>query len=147
MLSNLLNEKTIIINEQNLSWEESILKAGKPLLEAGSITQNYLDSIISMHHQLGPYYVIAPHIAMPHSRSENGALKLGLSILISKKDITFNSLENDPIHFVFLFSAPDNQSHLEMLMSLSELFSNQEDLDAIQNSNSIEQVLSIINQY
>jgi mannitol/fructose-specific phosphotransferase system IIA component (Ntr-type) len=74
------------------------LKAGaleicaKPLLDLQVIAPEYVTAIVEQHRTLGPYYVLAPGLAMPHARPEEGK-GLGLSLLKLKQGVSFGAGE------------------------------------------------------
>ncbi|MGG5837612.1 PTS sugar transporter subunit IIA, partial [Huaxiibacter chinensis] len=77
MLKNWLNEATITLQDQVESWPEALAVCARPLLKMNVITPDYVTAIVQQHHALGPYYVLAPGLAMPHARPEEGANALG----------------------------------------------------------------------
>ena len=50
-------------------------KASQPLVDAEKVTPAYVDDIVAGVRDLGPYIVIAPHVALPHARPESGAIE------------------------------------------------------------------------
>jgi PTS system ascorbate-specific IIA component len=92
------------------------------------IEPEYVTAIIEQHH-LGPYYVLAPGLAMPHARPEEGAKGLGLSLLKLKQGVSFGAGEFDPVDVIIMLAAPDKHSHIEMISALAELFSSDEDME------------------
>lgn len=146
-LNELLNKDAIRIIESVSDWKAAINQSAEPLLRAGNISPQYVEAIFKAHEKLGPYYVLGPKIAMPHARPEEGALDIGLSMLVIKNGVNFNSKHNDPVHLVVMLSATDANSHLGLLQKLAELFSEENDIDAIINAANIDEVISIINKY
>ncbi|WP_392561571.1 PTS sugar transporter subunit IIA [Orbus sturtevantii] len=147
MLSSWLTHQTINIVDSVDNWKQAVRLSAIPLLESDIISPNYIQAIYQMHEKIGPYYVLAPGIAMPHARPEEGVNKLGLSMLLVKNGVSFHSEDNDPVYLITVLAAPDNNSHLQMLTELAELFSASGDMQAIFQADSIEQILSIINKY
>lgn len=128
------------------SWQEALDLCAKPLLDESLIEQRYITRIKKLHQEIGAYFVIAPQIAMPHARPEDGVLEQSASLLIVKNGVNFES-NNDPVNIILLFSAKDNESHLNMLSQVAELFGNAEDVAKISNATTIEQVVDIIKKY
>ncbi|SUB70258.1 Mannitol-specific cryptic phosphotransferase enzyme IIA component [Pluralibacter gergoviae] len=81
MLETWLHDDTIRVQESAQSWQQALAICAAPLLESNTIRPEYLTAIVNEHNRLGPYYVLAPGLAMPHARPEEGALGLGLSLL------------------------------------------------------------------
>jgi ascorbate PTS system EIIA or EIIAB component len=136
-LAKWLNEEKIQFLESVPDWQAAIEAVARPLLQEQAISQRYVDTIIQQKQDIGPYFVIAPRIAMPHARPEQGAEKLGLSVLKLAQGVNFDAEENDPVDILFMFAAPDSNSHIEMITQLAEVLSDEEKMA---------QVLSAANQ-
>ncbi|WP_044327437.1 PTS sugar transporter subunit IIA, partial [Citrobacter amalonaticus] len=54
-------------------WRQAVEIAARPLITFGAAQPDYVDGIIDNTLNWGPYYVIAPGIALPHARPEQGA--------------------------------------------------------------------------
>lgn len=126
MLEDLLTEETIKLNVEAKDWEEAIKIGGELLERAGAIENRYINAMIDMVKKLGPYIVIAPGIAMPHARPEQGAKKIGMSLITLKKPINFGNKENDPVKIVICLCAIDHSSHLKALSEVGKLLGNEE---------------------
>ena len=147
MLNQWLTGQTVKIVDSVKDWKEAIELCATPLLENQSITPNYIDAIFQLHESIGPYYVLAPGIAMPHARPEQGVNNLGLSMLLVKNGVNFNSEENDPVYLITLLAASDSTSHIELLTQLATLFAETEDIQTIFNAKNSDEILTVINRY
>lgn len=147
MLSTWLHDGTIIIRERIDNWEQAIDLCAAPLLETGVITEEYPRAIISQHHRLGPYYVLAPGLAMPHARPEEGACGMGLSLLKLHHGVVFGAEEFDPVDTVIMLAAPDKHTHIEMISALAALFSRESDLESLRQACSLAEIKSVIARY
>lgn len=146
MLEKMLNESTIKIVDNVKDWKESIIFAAKPLLQKNIIEEKYIDSIFKTHEELGPYYVLAPGIAMPHARPEQGSKGVGLSLLIVKNGVVFNSIENDPVYIIVMLAAKDSNSHIELISSLSDLLDNEMDVEVLKTG-SLNEIIKVVEKY
>ncbi|AOR63828.1 PTS sugar transporter subunit IIA [Pectobacterium wasabiae] len=143
-LANWLNNERIQYVENVAGWKEAVQIAGLPLLNEGAISQEYIDTIIRQKEDIGPYFVIAPRIAMPHARPEQGAKALGLSIVKLANAVKFDADENDPVDAIFMFSAPDSNSHIEMISQLAEVLSDENTMERFFNARSKEELNTIL---
>ncbi|WP_312227547.1 PTS sugar transporter subunit IIA [Pseudescherichia sp.] len=143
-LATWLNNEKIQYVESVADWKEAIQIAGLPLLNEGAISQSYIEAIIRLKEEVGPYFVIAPRIAMPHARPEEGAQALGLSVVKLAKPVVFNADENDPVDTLFMFAAPDSNSHIEMISQLAELLSDESEMEKVFNARSKEELNAIL---
>ncbi|HAU5065325.1 TPA: PTS sugar transporter subunit IIA [Citrobacter amalonaticus] len=147
MLNKWLTETTIMLRESVEDWQQALELCARPLLAAGVITPDYLTAIVAQHHQLGPYYVLAPGLAMPHARPEEGARALGLSLLKLKHGVSFDAGEFDPVDIIIMLAAPDKHSHISMISALAELFSSDEDLAQLHQATTREEIKKIISRF
>ncbi|EWG74215.1 MULTISPECIES: PTS sugar transporter subunit IIA [unclassified Enterobacter] len=147
MLKKWIYDTTITLQESVEDWPQALELCAKPLLDLQVIEPEYVTAIIQQHHTLGPYYVLAPGLAMPHARPEEGAKGLGLSLLKLKQGVSFGAGEFDPVDVIIMLAAPDKNSHIEMISSLAELFSSDTDMDELHQVNTLEEIKTIINRF
>ena len=147
MLKKWIYDTTITLHESVENWPQALELCAKPLLDLQVIEPEYVTAIIQQHHTLGPYYVLAPGLAMPHARPEEGAKGLGLSLLKLKQGVSFGAGEFDPVDVIIMLAAPDKNSHIEMISSLAELFSSDADMVELHQANTLEEIKTIINRF
>ena len=121
-LSELLPIERIKLNVKVNNWQEAIRESGKLLFESGAVTMDYIDAMIQVAEELGPYIVIAPGIALPHAATKSGAKQTALSLVKLANPINFGNPDNDPVHLVFGLAAVDKKIHMLALQALAELF-------------------------
>ena len=66
-----------------------------------------------------------PHIAMPHARPEQGALKTQIAVTLFRNEVTFNR-EDAKANLFITLSAADADTHLQVLMKISELLQDED---------------------
>ena len=81
---------------------------------------------------------------MPHARPEQGAVSLGLSVLKIGEPVNFDSEENGPVVAVFMFSAPDSNSHIEMISQLAEVLSDDDMMEKVFAVKSTDELQSLL---
>ena len=145
MISTWLTEKKIQIVDSVSDWRQAVTISAEPLLADESINEHYIEAIFRSHEELGPYYVLAPGLAMPHARPEQGAKKNGLSLLHIKEGVSFDADENDPIYVVIMLCAVSGDEHIRMITALAEIFCNEARLESLLNASTIEEINSVIN--
>ncbi|MGC8786918.1 MAG: PTS sugar transporter subunit IIA [Anaerolineae bacterium] len=139
-------ENRIRLVETVPTWQEAVKLGGQMLVEHGIANPEYADRMIAVCEELGPYIAIAPGIAIPHARPEDGAKRFGLSLLVVKQGVKFGS-HNDPVYLVLSFATPDKESHLEFLRQLATLLQDSEDIaQAIATKQTPEQVRLYLQQ-
>ncbi|WP_251876472.1 PTS sugar transporter subunit IIA [Grimontia kaedaensis] len=121
MLSTLLSEHRIAVVDSVSDWKDAIHQVCAPLVKSGDIEPDYQSAIIDTTESLGPYYVLAPMIAMPHARPEQGVNNNALSLLVVRNGVEFHSEENDPVKLLLLLAVKDSDQHIERLMSFGNM--------------------------
>ncbi|MCE9980644.1 PTS sugar transporter subunit IIA [Leclercia adecarboxylata] len=144
MITTWLPAENIQIVDSVSDWKQAIRLSAQPLLAKETMTEAYIDAIFNSHQELGPYYVLAPGLAMPHARPEQGAIKNGLSLLHIKQGVSFDAEENDPIYVVIMLCALSGNEHINMITALADIFSDDERLSALLKASSIEEIQGVI---
>lgn len=147
MLEKWLNGPTIQCREQADNWQQALAICAQPLLDAGSITADYVPAIIRQQQTLGAYYVLVPGLAMPHARPEEGAKAHGLSLLKLQRGVSFNAGEFDPVDLIIMLAAADKHSHIDMIATLAELFSSEQDMAELHQAKTPEEIKNIIQRF
>lgn len=146
-LLNLIGDNIVISHQENLSVNAALDITCCKLLEQGSIEATYLEAIKQKHQEIGAYYVLAPKIAMPHARPEDGVNEASLQVTVFKNGADFESEDNGLVYFAVTLAAMDSDSHIQTIMALSELFQNDNDIDAIISAHTKEEVTDILKKY
>ncbi|MFE1033562.1 PTS sugar transporter subunit IIA [Streptomyces sp. NPDC058807] len=130
-LLGLLPEQSILVNASASDWRTAIRLAGEGLILSGAATADYSDEMIATVEGLGPYIVIAPGLALAHSRPSPAVRATGLSWVSLKAPVRFGHQDNDPVRLVVGLAATDHSQHTAALGSLAQLLSAPERLEAL----------------
>ena len=143
----LTTQSILIVNESPTSINEAIDLCCSLLIKNGAVTSNYPKAIQKSHKETGPYYVLAPRIAMPHARPEDGVNELCLQLTIFKNGMDFGSTDNGDVYVAVTLAATDGNSHIQTIMKLSELFQNEAHIESIIHACTVDEILKIIKLY
>jgi mannitol operon transcriptional antiterminator len=146
MLKDLLTKDVIRTQVDVNDWEEAVTQCGELLVATGAAQDIYVSAMIQSVKTIGPYIVIAPGIAMPHARPEDGALRSGFSLITLKNPIRFGNKANDPVSIVVCVCSADHSSHLKALSELVELLGNEENVKSIREAQSVEVILELLQE-
>lgn len=147
MLSYFLENNLINISSKHpKNWEEAIRISGEVLKKNQLITDKYIDQVIEDVKQYGPYIVIVPGVAMPHSQADSsGVLGTGIGLTIFPEAISFD--QSDPeksAQLFFMLAAKDSSTHMNNIANLSNLLMEEgmiEDLCKVKNLQDYQQVM------
>lgn len=146
-IMNLIGDNIVISNEQNLTVDAALELTCSKLVEQGKVEATYLEAIKQKHKEIGAYYVLAPKIAMPHARPEDGVNEAALQITVFKNGVDLESEDNGDVFFSVTLAALDSDSHIQTIVALSELFQNDDDIDAIIGAENESAIAEILNKY
>ena len=144
MLKEILTTDLIKAKFSAGSRDEAVRESGRLLVEKGLADEAYIEAMLKNVEVNGTYIVIAPGIAMPHARPEEGALGIGLSIVTLNEPVVFGHPKNDPVNIVVGLCAIDHQSHLKALTELADILMNEKKVEEIINADSQQDIMKII---
>lgn len=121
---NLLKKENVQICDSAENWRDAIRISVMPLEKHGYVETRYKEEIISNVENMGPYIVIAENIALPHARPEQGVIDTQIGVTLFRQDVIFDGKDMPARLFVTL-AAKDSNSHLDALMEISELLSDE----------------------
>ena len=139
-----LGETTIEANVSVSSWEGAVDTVGGVMANAGIVTKSYIKAMKKTVRELGPYCVIAPGIAMPHARPEDGVLNTGFSLITLATPVEFGNADNDPVDIVIGFAALDKEGHIEALRELAFYFGDDEFVKYLRAAKNTEDLVKTI---
>lgn len=122
-------------------YKEAIKITCDILQKRNSIKDSYYEAILNKIDEFGSYFCIAPKIAMPHARPEDGALKTDLCLLKLNKPVDFLGKE---VSLFFTLSAIDSSSHLEIMQKVANVCMDQNKLNTILNLNNEEEIMEVM---
>ena len=144
MLSDYLKEEWIKLEVEAENWEDAIEKAGIDLVRDKIIRRKYIEAMKKTVREIGPYFVITKNVAIPHARSEEGAIKTGVSLVTLKNPVNFGNTENDPVKYIFCLSVKNDNEHIEILKDLSELLEDKEFFRLLESKKNREEIYKYI---
>lgn len=133
-----------MLNQRVSSWEEAVTLAAQPLLSKGLIEHSYLESVISETKKHGPYYIIAPQIAIPHSTRRDSINQDSLSLLTLNKPVFFPNDER-PVSVLVMLAIKTEEAHVSgILPQIVAIFESEANISKLLAAQDIEQVFSVI---
>lgn len=145
-LIDLLSEDTMHLQMDANNPLEAIEQAGQLLVKTGKVSISYLEAVLKSQERNPGYFVIAPHISLPHAKPNQGALDRAIAIATLKSPLNFGDSYNNPVKYIFFLAATDNETHLDAMSELLELFNDSTFLRLLENTTDKNKVLEYIRQ-
>lgn len=128
MLKEFVEKKHCLFVDHVSDWREALRLGCGPLVADGTVDDTYADELIASVEKHGPYIVLMPGYAMPHTM-EGAASAHGTAISFMKV--------NDPVHFdlddpdkdaslFFTLASVDTDAHLQNMKRLFKMLTNDE---------------------
>lgn len=122
MLAKAFGPNSIAHHFEVTDWIGAIT-AAVSLLEADEkVTSGYLSRVLQADQEHGPYFVVAPGIAIAHAAPGADVVATGMSLLRLQTPVISGS-NNDPVKLVFAFCAADFSRHIDLLARFAEVMS------------------------
>jgi PTS system ascorbate-specific IIA component len=109
------------------SWEDAIRQSCKALENAGIVGEKYAEEIIKCVSENGPYIVLMPGIALPHSM-ENSPNAYDTAIALTKinRPVSFDDNDAEKTASVFFtLAATDDDLHLKNMRKLFKMLTDE----------------------
>jgi len=146
MLGAYLNDRTIRLGLEAADLRDAITQAAQPLIDQQKILPGYIDQMVDAVHELGPYMVILPGIALAHGRPGKNVREECVSLATFRTPVIFGSEENDPVYAVFVLASPVQNGHLAVLRSISRLLSDEKFLQLLPSAADVKQITDYIKE-
>jgi PTS system ascorbate-specific IIA component len=146
----LIDNNSIKLQAQASNWREAIKIGTDMLIASGAIQPSYHDAIISSVEELGPYICIAPNLALPHARPENGVIRTAFTLVTLEEPIYFEG-EDEPVDVLITLAGSSSDEHMEGLMEVTQVLDDEDsetgvDLDKLRRCRSKTDVFNVIDE-
>ncbi|HUV16555.1 MAG TPA: PTS sugar transporter subunit IIA, partial [Pelolinea sp.] len=106
----------------------------------------YVEGIKELLINHGPYMVLSKEVVLLHAMIGHGVNQLCMGLTTFSPPVNFGHQHNDPVSVAIVFGTVDSRSHLRALSQLSKLLGDQVFINQLKDSQSIPEVLSLVNQ-
>lgn len=150
MLRYFYDNKLIRFEEEiPANWEEAIRFSGRVMKNQNLVTDRYIDQVISDVKEYGPYIVIVPRVAMPHSSAKNeGVIGTGIGFTIMPKTVSFEEgNEEKDAKLFFMLAAKDSEAHMQNIANLSDMLMEEDMVDDLMKVRNMEDYVAVMNKH
>ena len=137
----LLNEKNILLNLENESKEEAIIRAGNLLFNNGYVGYEYINSMLEREKRISTY--IGYGVAMPHGTEfgKEQVKKAGIVVLQYPEGINFGGQKA----YLLIVIATKGEEHLEILSNIAQALGDVEAIENLKTTKNSQDVLKVFN--
>ncbi|MCB2180297.1 PTS sugar transporter subunit IIA [bacterium] len=139
----MITNKSVVLQVEVSTWEEAVHTAGNLLVNQGVCEVEYTKAMVDAIHRYGPYIVIAPGVALVHSRPGEMVRKNGVSLINLAHPINFGDVNNDPVLLVIAFAASNDGTHIRLLQQLAGVLADEKKLKVLMTAKEMGEVLAV----
>lgn len=132
------NRNCVDFNVSCNSWSEAIAYAGNLLKKDNCITQEYIDDMIKLVKDNGPYIVVTPGFALAHARPNGHVKENRIAIVTLKNGVKFGHSTNDPVRCVMAIAAKTDGEHLKLFQKVADYLMVEGNSEKILSANSLD---------
>ena len=129
---------------EDIHWEAAIRMACQPLLDDDSITQEYIEAIITDQKERGLYMFLTEGLVLAHSSSEHGVKQVDVSLATFSKPVLFENQREARI--IIALCAEDQTKHIRILNDILKIFSKKKNVEKIGSMESSDEIYAYINE-
>lgn len=149
LLKTFVEKKHYLFAESAPDWRESIRMSCKPLEADGTLDPVYADEVIACVEKHGPYIVIIPGIAIPHSmEGAKGVNRTAIGFMKLANPVSFDDGDPEKSASVFFTLAAENHdAHLANMQQLFTMLSDDDLIEALMEVTGPEDLLRLDEQF
>jgi len=134
---------SIVAQDTSPSFADAVSQSVSLLVASGKAQLSYVDEVLESLKTLGPYFVIAPGLALAHAKPSDSVLAPGMALLKLAQPVISGSA-NDPVSLIFSFCSPNASEHMEMLADFGQIMSTDQVMTNLLNASAVSVIEDIL---
>jgi PTS system ascorbate-specific IIA component len=143
VLSSYFDPGSIVAQDTSPSFDAAVSQSVSLLVASGKAQLSYVDEVLESLKTLGPYFVIAPGLALAHAKPSDSVLAPGMALLKLAQPVISGSA-NDPVSLIFSFCSPNASEHMEMLADFGQIMSTDQVMTNLLNASAVSVIEDIL---
>ena len=143
MLSSYFGPGSIVTQDNSPSFSAAVTQSVSLLVASGKTKLSYIDEVLESLKTLGPYFVVAPGLALAHAKPSDSVLAPGMALLRLTEPVMSGSA-NDPVSLIFSMCSPNASEHMEMLADFGQLMSTDQVMNSLLNASALSVIEGIL---
>ena len=143
MLISYFGAGSIVAQDASPSFADAVSQSVSLLVASGKAQLSYVDEVLESLKTLGPYFVIAPGLALAHAKPSDSVLAPGMALLKLAQPVISGSA-NDPVSLIFSFCSPNASEHMEMLADFGQIMSTDQVMTNLLNASAVSVIEDIL---
>jgi len=139
----ILSKDSIRLNAKVINKQDAIYQCGKLLVDAGCVTQNYIDGMLAREELMSTY--LGNGVAIPHGQFDNRSdiLNTGISVLQVPDGVEWEQGEEV---FLVIGIAALRDEHVSVLANLAEVIDDEKTAEIMRITTDVNLILDYLNK-
>lgn len=129
-------------SEKGISWQDAITLSAKPLLDKKIIAGDYIDAVIAVCQEKGPYMNIGSQIVLAHARPLPSTKEACIALLQTAEEVFLMDAKH-PARLWFFLATPDATSHVAIMQKLAAVLTDSDKIQRLLAAESIETLANV----
>lgn len=141
-MTQILEPANVVARGSATTKEEAIREAGRLLVKAGSVREDYIDSMLERENSVSTY--MGNFLAIPHGTNEakDSILRSALSLVRYDEPIDWGG---EQVKFAVGIAGLNNE-HLGILSKIAIVFSDEDEVQRLIEAGSAEEIYSLLEE-
>jgi PTS system mannitol-specific IIA component len=142
MAQSILEPQNVVADGTATTRDEAIREAGALLVNAGAVTQAYVDSMFERESSVSTY--MGNFLAIPHGTNDakESIVRSALSLVRYAEPIDWNG---KPVKFAVGIAGLNNE-HLEILSKIAVVFSDEDEVQKLLDAGTADEIFALLEE-
>jgi PTS system mannitol-specific IIA component len=142
MTQSILEQQNVVAAGAATTRDDAIREAGALLVQAGAVTQAYVDSMFERENSVSTY--MGNFLAIPHGTNDakESIVRSALSLVRYADPIDW---DGQPVKFAVGIAGLNNE-HLEILSKIAVVFSDEDEVQKLMDAGSAEEIFALLEE-
>ena len=149
LLTKMINAGHVNFKDRFPDWKAAVRGGCEPLIATGTVDPSYAEEIIACVEKFGPYIVIIPEVAMPHSQENAaGVFKTAISFMKVNEPVRFDEQDREKdARLFFTLASQNHEAHLENMAALATMLDNEALIADLLEAQNVDDLKALVQKY
>jgi PTS system mannitol-specific IIA component len=141
-MTQILDPANVVASGTATTKEEAIREAGRLLVQAGSVREDYIDAMLARENSVSTY--MGNYLAIPHGTNEakDSILRSALSLVRYDQPIDWGG---EQVKFAVGIAGLNNE-HLEILSKIAVVFADEDEVQKLIEAGSADEIYALLQE-
>lgn len=128
------------------SWDDAVKLAGAEMVRAGAVGPGFVDEMLHVIEELGPYCVVAPGVALAHASPSALVARDAIVVAKLREPLEFGHPYNDPVRVLIVLANRTTARHIRVLAAIANALDRPGVVDALCAATTVDEALAVLGE-